>query len=393
MNYNFDQRINRKGTGSIKYDFAKHFGKPEDSLPLWVADMDFQTAPEILTRLQQSVAHGVFGYSDNKEAYVQAVARWYQKHFQWEIQPEWLVKTPGVVFAIAAAIRAFTKEGDAVLIQPPVYYPFGNMIRENHRQLVNNPLRLLDGHYEIDFEDFEKKIVEHSVKLFILCNPHNPVGRVWKEWELRKIGELCKKYQVFVISDEIHCDFVLPGHRHQVFAALSPEYQEMTITCTAPSKTFNLAGLQVSNIFIANPSCRKQFVKAISQTGYEEINVMGLVACQAAYEEGEPWLLALKEYLEGNRTFVREYLAKYLPMIHLIEPEGTYLLWLDFRELGLTEEALESLIVEKARLWLDRGAMFGKEGEGFERINIACPRTTLEQALSQLKKAVTEQEV
>lgn len=393
MNYNFDQRINRKGTGSIKYDFAKHFGKPEDSLPLWVADMDFQTAPEILTRLQQSVAHGVFGYSDNKEAYVQAVAGWYQKHFQWEIQPEWLVKTPGVVFAIAAAIRAFTKEGDAVLIQPPVYYPFGNMIRENHRQLVNNPLRLLDGHYEIDFEDFEKKIVEHSVKLFILCNPHNPVGRVWKEWELRKIGELCKKYQVFVISDEIHCDFVLPGHRHQVFAALSPEYQEMTITCTAPSKTFNLAGLQVSNIFIANPSYRKQFVKAISQTGYEEINVMGLVACQAAYEEGEPWLLALKEYLEGNRTFVREYLAKYLPMIHLIEPEGTYLLWLDFRELGLTEEALESLIVEKARLWLDRGAMFGKEGEGFERINIACPRTTLEQALSQLKKAVTEQEV
>lgn len=393
MNYNFDQRINRKGTGSIKYDFAKHFGKPEDSLPLWVADMDFQTAPEILTRLQQSVAHGVFGYSDNKEAYVQAVAGWYQKHFQWEIQPEWLVKTPGVVFAIAAAIRAFTKEGDAVLIQPPVYYPFGNMIRENHRQLVNNPLRLLDGHYEIDFEDFEKKIVEHSVKLFILCNPHNPVGRVWKEWELRKIGELCKKYQVFVISDEIHCDFVLPGHRHQVFAALSPEYQEMTITCTAPSKTFNLAGLQVSNIFIANPSYRKQFVKAISQTGYEEINVMGLVACQAAYEEGEPWLLALKEYLEGNRTFIREYLAKYLPMIHLIEPEGTYLLWLDFRELGLTEEALESLIVEKARLWLDRGAMFGKEGEGFERINIACPRTTLEQALSQLKKAVTEQEV
>ena len=219
------------------------------------------------------------------------------------------------------------------------------------------------------------------------------MGRVWKEWELRKIGELCKKYQVFVISDEIHCDFVLPGHRHQVFAALSPEYQEMTITCTAPSKTFNLAGLQVSNIFIANPSYRKQFVKAISQTGYEEINVMGLVACQAAYEEGEPWLLALKEYLEGNRTFIREYLAKYLPMIHLIEPEGTYLLWLDFRELGLTEEALESLIVEKARLWLDRGAMFGKEGEGFERINIACPRTTLEQALSQLKKAVTEQEV
>lgn len=388
MKYDFDKVTDRRGTNCLKYDFAAERGKPADVLPLWVADMDFPTAAEITDRLETAVRHGIFGYSEGKDDYFSAVAGWYKKHFDWEVKRNWLVKTPGVVFAIAAAIRAFTKEGDAVLLQQPVYYPFSEAIKDNGRILINSPLKLVNGHYEIDFADFEKKITEHQVKLFLLCSPHNPVGRVWEEWELRKIGEICLKHGVLVVSDEIHSDFVWPGHKHLVFASLSPEYADITITCTAPSKTFNLAGLQVSNIFISNPELRKDFRKAIAQTGYSQVNVMGLVACQAAYEEGEEWLSELKAYLYENLKFVRDYLHEHLPKVHLIEPEGTYLIWLDFRELGLTEEEREDLIVNKARLWLDSGAMFGADGEGFERINIACPRATLSQALTKLSKAV-----
>lgn len=388
MKYDFDTVIDRRGTNSLKYDFAKERGRREDVLPLWVADMDFCTAPEILERLERAVHHGIFGYSEGKEAYFIAVKKWYQNHFGWDVKPGWLVKTPGVVFAIAAAIRAFTKEGEAVLLQQPVYYPFSEAITDNHRVLVNSPLKLVDGRYVIDFEDFEKKIAENRVRLFLLCSPHNPVGRVWEKWELEKLGEICLRYDVIVVSDEIHSDFTYDGHRHFVFAGLSPEFAERTVTCTAPSKTFNLAGLQISNIFISNPKLRKQFQAAIAASGYSQVNSMGLVACQAAYEEGEPWLKQLKAYLADNLAFVREYLQAYLPEIGLVEPEGTYLLWLDFRSLGLTESQREDLIVNRARLWLDSGAMFGPDGEGFERINIACPRTVLRQALQQMEAAV-----
>lgn len=388
MKYDFDTVIDRRGTNSLKYDFARERGKSGDELPLWVADMDFQTAPEILARLEAVVRHGIFGYSEGKEDYFQAVAAWYQKYFQWEVKRNWLVKTPGVVFAIAAAVRAFTKEGEAVLLQQPVYYPFSEAILDNDRILVNNPLKLVGNRYEIDFQDFEKKIVENQVKLFLLCSPHNPVGRVWEEWELRKMGDICLKHHVLVVSDEIHSDFTYPGHRHFVFASLSPAYADITVTCTAPSKTFNLAGLQVSNIFISNPGLKKKFKKAVAAAGYSQVNLMGLTACQAAYEEGGAWLEQLKEYLLGNLVFVREYLETYIPEIRLIEPEGTYLLWLDFRGLQMTEAEREELIVKKARLWLDSGAMFGSDGEGFERINIACPREILKQALTQLEWAL-----
>ena len=388
MKYDFDTITDRRGTNCLKYDFAKERGKKEGILPLWVADMDFPTAPGILKRLETAVQHGIFGYSEGKEPYFEAVSGWYQKHFGWKVQREWLIKTPGVVFAISAAIRAFTREGDAVLLQQPVYYPFKEVIEDNHRILVNNPLQLVEGHYEINFEDFEKKIVEQKVKLFLLCSPHNPVGRVWKEWELLKLGEICLKHGVLVVSDEIHSDFVWPGNRHMVFASLSEKFSSITVTCTAPSKTFNLAGLQVSNIFIPNPKLRREFRKAVAQTGYSQLNLMGLLACQAAYEEGEEWLSQLKEYLEGNLSFVRKYLKEYLPQIHLIEPEGTYLIWLDFRELGLTEAQREDLIVNKAGLWLDSGAMFGVDGEGFERINLACPQAILKQAMEQLRNAL-----
>lgn len=388
MQYDFDTIIDRRGTNCLKYDFAKERGRREDVLPLWVADMDFRTAPEIVERLEQTVRHGIFGYSEGKEAYFLAVQNWYKDHFGWEVRPSWLVKTPGVVFAIAAAIRAFTKEGEAVLLQQPVYYPFSEVITDNHRVLVNSPLKQVDGRYEIDFEDLEEKIAAHHVKLFLLCSPHNPVGRVWKQWELQKLGELCLRYGVLVVSDEIHSDFTYDGHCHTVFASLSPEIADITITCTAPSKTFNLAGLQISNIFISNSKLRKQFQGAIAAAGYSQVNGLGLAACQAAYEKGGPWLAQLKLYLADNLTFVREFLQTRLPQIGLVEPEGTYLLWLDFRSLGLTESQREDLIENRARLWLDSGAMFGPDGEGFERINIACPRATLRQALLQLEEAV-----
>jgi len=385
MKYDFDRVIERTKTNSLKHDFKEERGKNQDVLPLWVADMDFQTAPVILDRLENAVRHGIFGYSETKDDYFKAIESWFQYGFGWTLNKDWLVKTPGVVFAIATAIRAYTREGESVLIQQPVYYPFREVIEDNNRKLVNSPLKLDNGYYQIDFEDFENKILEHDVKLFILCSPHNPVGRVWKKWELEKIGEICLKHHVIIVSNEIHSDFVYPEYKHIVFASLSQELSEITITCTSPSKTFNLAGLQVSNIFISNQVLRDKFQRAVAGSGYDQINLIGLIACQSAYEDGKEWLQQLKEYLKDNLTLVREFLKENLPNIKLIEPEGTYLVWLDFRSLNLLEEERQNLIENEAKLWLDSGIMFGEEGRGFERINIACPRTVLKQALEQLK--------
>ncbi|QOX63418.1 pyridoxal phosphate-dependent aminotransferase [Anoxybacterium hadale] len=388
MTYDFDEIIERKGTNCIKYDFACERGKPEGLLPLWVADMDFRTPPEVVEALAKASQHGIFGYSEVKLPYFEAVHNWLTEHIGWETEEGWLVKTPGVVFAISTAIRALTETGDSILIQRPVYYPFTHVILDNDRKLVNNPLVYENGRYEIDFEDFESKIKENDVKLFVLCNPHNPVGRVWTKEELIRMGEICVRHQVTVVSDEIHADFIYPGHQHLVFSSLKPEFADLTITCTAPSKTFNLAGLQVSNIFISNKGLRREFRKEIGRTGYGQLNTMGLIACQAAYEKGALWLQELKEYLIGNLSFIREFLNRELPEVVLVEPEGTYLVWLDFQKLGLTEKELEHLIVDKAKLWLDEGTMFGPEGDGFQRFNIACPRATLEAAFHQLKNAI-----
>ena len=350
MKYDFDKVVDRHGTNCLKYDFAIERGKPADILPLWVADMDFQTAPAILERLEETVKHGIFGYSDGNFA---AVQNWYRERFGWETKPEWLVKTPGVVFALAAAVRAYTKEGDGVLLQQPVYYPFSEVITDNGRKIVNSPLKITDGYYTMDLDDLETKIVENKVKLFLLCSPHNPVGRVWSEEELRRVGEICLRHGVLVVSDEIHSDFTREGHPHTVFAKLGAEFEQNCLICTAPSKTFNLAGLQISNIFVPNPELRKKLLKEIAAAGYSQVGLMGLVACQAAYEEGAEWLAQLKAYLEENRKFVKAYLEEHLPEIRLIEPEGTYLLWLDFKALHLNEKELEHLIVDKAHLWLD----------------------------------------
>ena len=388
MPVDFDTVSNRRGTNCFKYDFAREMGMPEDVLPLWVADMDFPTAPAVLERLHALAEHGIFGYTGVKDAYFSVVHNWYAQRFSWETQRSWLVTTPGVVFAIAIAIRAFTQKGDAILIQQPVYYPFANKVTENDRQLVVNPLVLKNGRYEMDFADMERKIVDYHVKMLLLCSPHNPVGRVWTKEELLRVGEICQKHGVLVVSDEIHADFTYAGHTHRVFASVKSEFADFTITCTAPSKTFNLAGLQNSNIFIPNRQLRHAYKKELSACGCGGTNCMGMAACQAAYEAGADWLEQLKQYLAGNLAYIRQFLREKLPEIALIEPEGTYLVWLDLRKLGLTEQQQRQLIVQDAKLWLDTGTLFGQGGEGFERINIACPRTTIEQAMQRLEHAV-----
>ncbi|MCL2035518.1 MAG: pyridoxal phosphate-dependent aminotransferase [Oscillospiraceae bacterium] len=388
MKYDFDEVIDRKNTNSLKYDFAAKRGKPEDILPLWVADMDFRTPPCVADALAEKCRHGIFGYSDIDDTYFSVLQDWFSRRFGWDVKQDWLIKTPGVVTAIHIAVRALTEPGDAVIIQQPVYYPFSSAVTTTGRKLVVNQLVLRDGRYEINFDDFESKVTGNNVKLFILCSPHNPVGRVWTKDELVRLGDICLRHGVTVIADEIHQDFVYPGHRHQVFADLSPELRDITVTCTAPSKTFNLAGLQISNIFIANPNMRRAFIREYAASGLSQLGIMGLVACKAAYSGGEDWLEALESYLNGNLAFLRGFLARELPEIRLIEPEGTYLVWLDCRGLGLSPSKLDDLIVYKAGLWLDDGPMFGAGGEGFQRINIACPRSVLEQALSRLRRVL-----
>jgi len=388
MKYDFDKLIDRKNTNSVKYDFLEENGFLPDTIPLWVADMDFPAPAPVIERLKEAAAHGVFGYSEAKEQYFKSVHEWFSIKYGFDTKPEWMVITPGVVFAIVAAIRAFSKEGEGILIQRPVYYPFERLIKNNNRKLINNPLLYKNEKYSIDFEDFERKLCTENVKLFILCSPHNPVGRVWSKEELTQIGELCLKYKVVVVSDEIHCDFTYADYRHTSFAAICPEFAQNSIICTSPSKTFNLAGLQIANIFIPNTELRQQFKKEISKTGFGGLGTFGLVACEAAYGFGDEWLLQLKAYLQGNLDFVREYINKYLPNIRLIEPEGTYLLWIDFSGLNLSDKQINNIIKNKARLWLSDGSIFGEEGKGFQRINIACPRKYLNDALLRLQQSL-----
>ncbi len=384
----FDEVINRKNTNSLKYDFAVRRGKPENLLPLWVADMDFKVSGKILEALHERVGHGIFGYSEVQDEYFEAIRDWMEKKHHWNVESRWLIKTPGVVFALAMAVQAFTDPGDGVMIQQPVYYPFSEVIDDNDRVVVDNTLYLgEDGKYHMDLEDFERKAEKFKVKLFLLCSPHNPVGRVWSREELEKLGEICIRRDILVVSDEIHQDFVFEGE-HLVFANLSKELKNRTITCTSPSKTFNLAGLQISNIFIADQKRRRRFRRQVAAAGYSQLNTLGLTACEAAYRNGEEWHDQLMKYLKANISYVREFLKEKIPKVKLIEPEGTYLVWLDFRELGLTEKEREDLIIKKAGLWLDSGFMFGPVGEGFERINIACPRSILEQALGNLEQAI-----
>ena len=384
-NLEFDRIIDRKNTRCLKYDFAVKRGMPEDVLPLWVADMDFETSSYIEDALTERVKEGIFGYSDVQTPYFEIIRDWMIRHHDWEPQEKWLIKTPGVVFALAMAVKAYTDPGDKVLLQQPVYYPFSEVITDNGREVVSNDLVLTeDGTYKIDFADFEQKIITNGIKLFLLCSPHNPVGRVWTKEELEKIGDICVKHGVTVVSDEIHNDFIWEG-THTVFAGIKKEFADISITCTSPSKTFNLASMLISNIFIPNQILRRKFRKEMDRAGISQLSVLGLVATEAAYAHGDEWYAAMKNYVRDNIAFARAYVEENLPGVRMIDTQGTYLIWLDFRQTGLTVEQLDHKIIYEAGLWLDSGKIFGKTGEGFERINVACPRAVLQEALDRIQ--------
>ena len=394
-NLDFDTVIDRTHTNSLKYDFAVQRGKPKDVLPLWVADMDFQVSSYIQEALSGNVAHGIFGYSEVEGSYFEAVAGWMSRHYGWNVEETWLVKTPGIVFALAQAVRAFTEPGDAVLLQQPVYYPFSQVIRDNGRKIVDNTLvQGEDGRYRIDFTDFEEKIRSAHVKLFFLCNPHNPVGRVWTKEELLRLGDICERYGVIVVSDEIHADFVFEGS-HQVLAGLKESYRKFVVTCTAPSKTFNLAGMKTSNIVIHNKELQKKWKDYVNGSlSMDGASALGMTAMIAAYTEGEEWLEQLKDYLDGNFAYIDEYLKKYLPKAHLVKAEGTYLAWLDLNGyVDRDEKKLEELMQKKAKVALDEGYIFGEEGRGFERINVASPRSVIEECMNRIRTAFEEEKL
>ena len=387
MQYDFDTPIDRTHTWSIKHDFKKENGKADDILPLWVADMDFRSPDSVVEALKKAVDHGIFGYSRADESYFDAVAAWYQKRHHLTLQPEWMTCTPGIVFALSIAVRAFTQEGDAVLIQPPVYHPFSRAILRNKRTLVENPLVLKDGHYEMDLEELEQKVLDEHVKLMILCNPHNPVGRVWTREELTALADICLRHHVYVISDEIHGDFVWRGHEQTPYASISEEACLHSMMCTAPSKTFNLAGMATSNLFIPDPEMRRKFRSELLDVGQENMNRLGLFACRAAYEGGGEWLDQLIGYLAGNLALVRDFCKNRVPQIQLVEPEGTYLAWLDCRELGMTDDELMAFFSDEAKVWLDPGTHSGEQGSGFMRFNLGSSRSVIAQALDQIEAA------
>ena len=390
MKYDFDKVVDRHGTNCLKYDFAIERGKPADILPLWVADMDFQTAPAILERLEETVKHGIFGYSDGKEGYFAAVQNWYRERFGWETKPEWLVKTPGVVFALAAAVRAYTKEGDGVLLQQPVYYPFSEVITDNGRKIVNSPLKITDGYYTMDFDDLETKIVENKVKLFLLCSPHNPVGRVWSEEELRRVGEICLRHGVLVVSDEIHSDFTREGHPHTVFAKLGAEFEQNCLICTAPSKTFNLAGLIGSYHIIYSKWLRDRVDKESSLCHYNEINVLSMHALIGAYKpEGYEWVDELCQVLTANVDFACDFIARRFEGVEVSRPQGTYMLFLDCTRWceahGKSIEALQRAGWDVGVAWQD-GRPF--HGPCHIRMNLALPLSRVQEAFRRLDEYV-----
>ena len=379
--YDFDTVVPRRGTNSYKWDTPEQ----EGVLPMWVADMDFRAAPCIVEALRRRVSHGVFGYTRVPAAYYDAVTDWFARRHGWRIDPHWILYTTGVVPALSAVIKALTVPGDRVIVQTPAYNCFYSSIRNNGCELLANRLRYEGGAYTIDFDDLETKASDPKAKLLLLCNPHNPVGRVWTLEELQKIGRICKEYGVKVVSDEIHMDFALPDHLHIPFLKACPDMAENTVLCTAPSKTFNLAGLQTSNIFIPGEAARKAFLEELDRFHYSGVNRLGAIACQAAYEGGQEWLTECKAYLLENLDYVREFLEEKLPGVKLIEPEGTYFAWLDFSAWGLNETELDDFLIQEAKVWLNSGSRF--HAPLYQRVVLACPRATLKEAMERMAKA------
>ena len=387
MSYDFDRITNRRGSGCFKYDGLNMIYGRDDLISLWVADMDFPVAPAIMEALQKRLDHGIFGYNLRLPVFYDTVLNWVEKQYGYKADGDWMLSTPGVMPAVSLAVTVLTEPGDGVLIQTPVYRPFHNAALDQGRVLLTSPLLLRDGRYEIDFDDLESKL--KGAKLFILCSPHNPVGRLWSEAELRKMGQLCRQHGVTVISDEIHADLVFDGAKAVSIAALD-DFADITICCMSAAKSFNLAGLATSVVLVKNPSLRQPLASAIEEYHLYMGNSFGIEATIAAYRDSEVWLQALLTYLEGNRAFLLDAFESELPQLKMLKPEACYLAWIDFRALGLSDKAIADLLVNKARLALDPGLKFGDEGAGFQRLNFGCPRSVLAEAVDRLKKAISE---
>ena len=385
--YDFDRIIDRKNTSCLKYDFGMQRKGHTDLLPMWVADMDFTLPEEILADFHKRIDHGIFGYTDPDAEYYAALDRWFSLHHGYHIRPEWVTLGCGVVYGLATGVKAFTEPGDGVLIQQPVYYPFREVIEDNGRKFINSQLRYENGKYTIDFTDFEQKIVDNQVKVFLLCSPHNPAGRVWTQEELTRMGDICLKHNVIILDDEIHCDFVYAPHHFTSFLTLAEKYQKNLVLYNSPSKTFNVAGLQPGNIIIPDENLRKRYRKANAAAGYSQGSIMGQVAVKSCYTKGDAWVKELVDYIAGNIAWVRSFVKENFPKATFVEPEGTYLVWIDFSGYGLSDDDLEHLVVDEAKLWLDSGKIFGPATDQFERFNMACPRSTVEKAFRQLKAA------
>lgn len=393
--YDFTTLIDRRRVGSSKWNamLAKNPDVADDVIPFSVADMELKNPPEIIDGLKEFLADTVLGYSVATVAYRDAVCSWMRRRHGWKIEPEWIVECDGVIPALFAAVNAFTKPGEGVVMLTPVYYPFYSAVKDNGRRVAGCGLVERDGRYEIDYEKLEDLAKEPANKVLLFCSPHNPVGRVWSREELETVGRICLAHNVVIISDEIHFDLVLPGHRHTVFSTLGAEIAERCVVCTAPSKTFNLAGLQASNIIIKNDSLRRRFVAALSKTGFFSLNILGYKACEIAYTKCERWLEELLLHIEGNRIFVEEYMREKMPVIRTCPLEGTYLQWWDCRGMGMDGEELERFMEREAVLFLDEGYIFGEGGEGFERINLACPREKLVEGVERLRAALAHRKL
>lgn len=384
MKYDFDRIIDRHNTGSMKWDFCK-----SDVLPLWVADMDFESPREVIDAMVERAKHGIFGYTPMTSSYYDSVIGWMKKQHEWEIQRKWIIPTPGVVPALSLAVLAYTQPGDGIIIQSPVYHLFEPIIKNNGRQIVENRLKLVRGRYEMDYEQLEKLFIFGArIRMMILCSPHNPVGRVWERDELMRLAKICMEHEVLIISDEIHSDIIMEGYRHRPIAQLSPEIANNVVTCTSASKTFNLAGLECSNIIISNKKLFTQFSNITENIWIKGSNIFGMVATEAAYRHGDVWLEKLLIYLKKNYDFLVSYLKEHIPQIGVTTLEGTYLVWLDFRGLGMQSNEIKEILQKRARVMLEDGSVFGSGGEGFQRINIACPQKILKEALSRIAEAL-----
>jgi len=395
LKYDFDRICDRTNTDCVKWDAVTSIFGHKEVIPMWVADMDFPVAPTIVEALKTRVEHKFYGYTLPGVNVINAIVDRMQRKFNWKIKPEWVVLTPGVVPALNVAVRAFTHPGDEVILQEPVYFPFFSAVTSNGCQIANNELKLIDGRYEMDYDDLEGKFQDKTsalpapnrVKAIIFCNPHNPIGRLWNKEEITRMGEIVIRHGAVVISDEIHCEILFKGYKHTTFATISDDFEQNCVVCMAPSKTFNLAGLEASSIIIPNKRLRDEFTSATAGI-VSGPNLFGLTAMEAAYRLGDGWLEQLLDYLQANLEFALEYFEKRISKIKVIKPQGTYLVWLDCRALGKDNLNLRSFMREKARVGLDDGFLFGSAGAGFQRINIACPRTILKEALMRIETAV-----